>query len=153
MLFWASTSTITVKFPVCRQCQKSGGFSGAHFSREKSKASATWFWACQNGDTVVKGAEVWTESTILTLSSFAQSHFAPGVSFGSSSQFSCKWHQANWPLAKWQGAYRDAPNIKCKRSYRQRYSAVAISNYVPAYRVDECGSSRMLAIPSKHSLC
>jgi len=48
---------------------KSGGFCGAHFSREESKASATWLWACQNGD-ILKGSQVRTESTILPLSSF-----------------------------------------------------------------------------------
>ena len=75
----------------------------------------------------------WKHNTPSVL--FPQSHFAPGVSFGSSSQFNCKHHQASWPLAKWQGAHRGTPNIKRQCSHRQSSnSTAAISNRVPAYR-------------------
>lgn len=96
MIFLAFTSTVTVKLPVWRQCQDSGGFCGDHFSWEESKASATLFCACQNRDTVMKWSVAWTESTTHTLSSYTISLCTRSI-FGSSSQFSCKWHQANWP--------------------------------------------------------
>lgn len=94
----------------------SGGFCGAHLSREESEASASLFWACQKAETVVNRAQAGAESTTLALSARAQPHFALGVSFGSSPQSNCKRHQLT--PSKTTRSIQGAPNIQFKCSYK-----------------------------------
>lgn len=126
MLFWVSTSNHSSPV-LCLQTVPEvwGGLCAAHFCREKS-ASATWFWACQNGETIVKGLK-WELRAQYSLCSLAQPHWALAVSFGSSSRFNCKWPQPKWPPATPQEHTEALPGLTQVFSH-QRHPAVASAN-------------------------